>query len=151
MGNSIADQIPVDLKNAMLSKAKVEIATLRAVKSAFLLENTKEGSTGEISDEVALQLISKLYKQRMDAHAIYIDQNREDLAEEEALQAKILKKYLPKQLTEEEVHEQLKLIVAQVGATSMSDMGKVMGMAMGKLKGKADGAVISKLVKEVLN
>ena len=151
MGNSIADQIPVDLKNAMLSKAKVEIATLRAVKSAFLLENTKEGSTGEISDEVALQLISKLYKQRMDAHAIYIDQKREDLAEEEAQQAKILEKYLPKQLTEEEVREQLKLIVAQVGATSMSDMGKVMGMAMGKLKGTADVAVISKLVKEVLN
>ena len=151
MGNSIADQIPVDLKNAMLSKAKVEIATLRAVKSAFLLENTKEGSTGEISDEVALQLISKLYKQRMDAHAIYIDQKREDLAEEEAQQAKILEKYLPKQLTEEEVREQLKFIVAQVGATSMSDMGKVMGMAMGKLKGKADGAVISKLVKEVLS
>jgi uncharacterized protein YqeY len=151
MCNSIVNQIPVDLKNAMLSKAKVEIATLRAVKSAFLLENTKEGSTGEISDEVALQLISKLYKQRMDAHAIYIDQNREDLAEEEALQAKILEKYLPKQLTEEEVREELKLIVAQVGATSMSDMGKVMGKAMGKLKGKADGAVISKLVKEVLN
>ena len=151
MGNSIADQIPVDLKNAMLSKAKVEIATLRAVKSAFLLENTKEGSTGEISDEVALQLISKLYKQRMDAHAIYIDQKREDLAEEEAQQAKILEKYLPKQLTEEEVREQLKFIVAQVGATSMSDMVKVMGMAMGKLKGKADGAVISKLVKEVLS
>ena len=95
MGVSIVNQIPIDLKNAMLAKDKVKLAALRAIKSAFLLESTKNASKSEISDEVAQQIISKLHKQRMDAYKIYVDQNRKDLADDEIQQAEILEKYLP--------------------------------------------------------
>lgn len=151
MGVSIVNQIPIDLKNAMLAKDKVKLATLRAIKSAFLLERTKNASKSEISDEVALQIISKLHKQRMDAYKIYVDQNRKDLADDEIQQAKILEKYLPKQLSETEIKTELELIIVDVGASSMADIGKVMGKAMASLKGKADGSLISKLVKELLS
>ena len=150
MGVSIVNQIPIDLKNAMLAKDKVKLATLRAIKSAFLLERTKNASKSEISDEVALQIISKLHKQRMDAYKIYVDQNRKDLADDEIQQAKILEKYLPKQLSETEIKTELELIIVDVGASSMADIGKVMGKAMASLKGKADGSLISKLVKDLL-
>lgn len=151
MGVSIVNQIPIDLKNAMLAKDKVKLATLRAIKSAFLLERTKNASKSEISDEVAQQIISKLHKQRMDAYKIYVDQNRKDLADDEIQQAKILEKYLPKQLSETEIKTELELIIVDVGASSMADIGKVMGKAMASLKGKADGSLISKLVKELLS
>ena len=151
MGVSIVNQIPIDLKNAMLAKDKVKLATLRAIKSAFLLESTKNASKSEISDEVALQIISKLHKQRMDAYKIYVDQNRKDLADDEIQQAKILEKYLPKQLSETEIKTELELIIVDVGASSMADIGKVMGKAMASLKGKADGSLISKLVKKLLS
>jgi len=147
----IEDQIPVDLKAAMLAKDKVKLAALRAVKSAFLLEKTKEGFSGNISDEQAQQIISKLYKQRMDAYRIYINQKREDLANEEIEQANVLEIYLPKQLSEEELTKELKNIIDSLGASSMSDIGRVMGKAMGLLKGKADGSLISKITKELLS
>jgi len=147
----IEDQIPVDLKAAMLAKDKVKLAALRAVKSAFLLEKTKEGFSGNISDEQAQQIISKLYKQRMDAYRIYINQKREDLANEEIEQANVLEIYLPKQLSEEELTKELKNIKDSLGASSMSDIGRVMGKAMGLLKGKADGSLISKITKELLS
>ena len=129
---------------------KVKLAALRAVKSAFLLEKTKEGFSGNISDDHAQQIISKLHKQRMDAYQIYVDQNRPDLADEEIAQAKVLEEYLPEQMSEEEVRQELQNIIADLGASGMGDMGKVMGKAMGVLKGKADGALISKKVKELL-
>jgi uncharacterized protein YqeY len=151
MSNNIVNQIPVDLKNAMLAKDKVQLAALRAIKSAFLLESTKDGAKGDITDEVAQQIISKLHKQRMDAYKIYIDQNRQDLADEEIQQAEILEKYLPKQLSEIEIKNELESIIIEVGASSMADIGKVMGKAMASLKGKADGSLISKLVKELLS
>ena len=151
MGVSIVNQIPIDLKNAMLAKDKVKLAALRAIKSAFLLESTKNASKSVISDEVALQIISKLHKQRMDAYKIYVNQNRKDLADDEIQQAKILEKYLPKQLSETEIKTELELIIVDVGASSMADIGKVMGKAMASLKGKADGSLISKLVKELLS
>lgn len=151
MSNNIVNQIPVDLKNAMLAKDKVQLAALRAIKSAFLLESTKDGAKGDITDEVAQQIISKLHKQRMDAYKIYIDQNRQDLADEEIQQAEILEKYLPKQLSESEIKNELESIIIEVGASSMADIGKVMGKAMASLKGKADGSLISKLVKELLS
>ena len=151
MGVSIVNQIPIDLKNAMLAKDKVKLAALRAIKSAFLLESTKNASKSEISDEAAQQIISKLHKQRMDAYKIYVDQNRKDLADDEIQQAKILEKYLPKQLSETEIKTELELIIVDVGASSMADIGKVMGKAMASLKGKADGSLISKLVKELLS
>ena len=147
---SISNQLATDIKNAMLAKDKHRLAALRAVKSAFLLENTKEGSSGEISDDTARQIIGKLLKQRMDAHKIYVDQNRQDLAKEEITQAKVLEEYLPEQMNEEELKSQLKTLIDQMGASSMADMGKVMGKAMGMYKGKADGSLISKTVKELL-
>ena len=150
MGVSIVNQIPIDLKNAMLAKDKVKLAALRAIKSAFLLESTKDASKSEISDEVAQQIISKLHKQRMDAYKIYVDQNRKDLADDEIQQAEILEKYLPKQLSEAEIKTELESIIVGVGASTMADIGKVMGKAMASLKGKADGSLISKLVKDLL-
>ena len=147
---SISNQLATDIKNAMLAKDKDRLAALRAVKSAFLLENTKEGSSGEISDDTARQIIGKLLNQRMDAYKIYIDQNRQDLAKEEITQAKVLEEYLPEQMNEEELKSQLKTLIDQMGASSMADMGKVMGKAMGMYKGKADGSLISKTVKELL-
>ena len=146
----IENQISIDLKTAMLAKDKVKLAALRAVKSAFLLEKTKEGFSGNISDDLAQQIISKLHKQRMDAYKIYVDQKREDLSSEEIEQAKVLEVYLPKQLSEEELSNEIKNIIDSLGASSMSDIGKVMGKAMGLLKGKADGGLISKITKELL-
>ncbi|MDB9990772.1 GatB/YqeY domain-containing protein [Flavobacteriales bacterium] len=146
----IENQISIDLKTAMLAKDKVKLAALRAVKSAFLLEKTKEGFSGNISDDLAQQIISKLHKQRMDAYQIYVDQKREDLSSEEIEQAKVLEVYLPKQLSEEELSNEIKNIIDSLGASSMSDIGKVMGKAMGLLKGKADGGLISKITKELL-
>ena len=146
----IENQISIDLKTAMLAKDKVKLASLRAVKSAFLLEKTKEGFSGNISDDLAQQIISKLHKQRMDAYQIYVDQKREDLSSEEIEQAKVLEVYLPKQLSEEELSNEIKNIIDSLGASSMSDIGKVMGKAMGLLKGKADGGLISKITKELL-
>ena len=151
MGNSIVNQIPIDLKDAMLAKDKVKLAALRAIKSAFLLESTKDGSKSELSDAAAQQIISKLHKQRMDAHKIYVDQNRNDLADDEIQQAEILEKYLPKQLSETEIKKELESIINDIGASSMADIGKVMGKAMVSLRGKADGSLISKLVKELLS
>ena len=148
---NIEGQIPVDIKTAMYAKDKVKLAALRAVKSAFLLEKTKEGFSGDITDSLAQQIISKLHKQRMDAYQIYVDQKRDDLASEEIEQAKFLEIYLPNQLSKEELTKELKNIIDSLGASSMSDIGEVMGRAMGLLKGKADGGLISKLTKELLS
>ena len=147
---SISDQLTTDIKNAMLAKDKQRLSALRAIKSAFLLENTKEGASGQINDQTAHQLIGKLHKQRMDAYQIYVDQNRPDLADEEIAQAKVMEEYLPEQMSDEEVRQELQNIIADLGASGMGDMGKVMGKAMGVLKGKADGALISRTVKELL-
>ncbi len=147
---SISDQLATDIKKAMLAKDKDRLAALRAIKSAFLLENTKEGSSGEITNDIAIQIIGKLQKQRMDAYKIYIDQKRQDLAKEELSQAKVLEEYLPQQMDEDELTNQLKILIDQMGASSMADMGKVMGKAMGMFKGKADGSLISKTVKALL-
>ena len=148
---NIEGQIPVDIKTAMYAKDKVKLAALRAVKSAFLLEKTKEGFSGDITDSLAQQIISKLHKQRMDAYQIYVDQKRDDLASEEIEQAKFLEIYLPNQLSKDELTKELKNIIDSLGASSMSDIGKVMGRAMGLLKGKADGGLISKLTKDLLS
>jgi hypothetical protein len=147
---SISNQLATDIKKAMLAKDKDRLAALRAVKSAFLIENTKEDSSGEITNDTAIQIIGKLQKQRMDAYKIYVDQKRQDLAREELSQAKVLEEYLPDQMSEDELKVQLQLLIDQIGASSIADMGKVMGKAMGMFKGKADGSLISKTVKELL-
>ena len=147
---SISEKLNADIKSSMLAKDKLRLSALRAIKSAFLIESSK-GSSSEISDQVAQNIVVKLHKQRIEAHKIYKEQDRKDLADEEMDQAKVLEDYLPKQLSEIEVESILKSIIDKVGASSLSDIGKVMGPAMGQLKGKADGQLISTLVKKLLN
>jgi len=148
---SLTDKINKDIKTAMLAKAKEKLAALRAIKSALLLEATKEGGGGEVSEAAEMQIIQKLYKQRKDAAKIYVEQNREDLAAEEEAQAKVIEEYLPEQMSEEEIAKVVQEVITKVGASSPADMGKVMGPVMGQLKGKADGSLISKVVKQELN
>jgi len=147
---TISEKLNADIKSSMLAKDKLRLSALRAIKSAFLIESSK-GSSNEISDQVAQNIVVKLHKQRIEAHKIYKEQDRKDLADEELDQAKVLEDYLPKQLSETEVESILKSIIDKVGASRPSDMGKVMGSAMGQLKGKADGQLISTLVKKLLN
>lgn len=147
---SLTDQINNDIKQAMLAKEKEKLAALRAIKSALLLEGTKDGS-GQVSDEVGLSIIQKLVKQRKDSSAIFKDQGREDLAVDEDFQIEVLSAYLPEQMGEEEVRKVVQDTITQVGASGPQDMGKVMGPVMGKLKGKADGKMISDLVMQELN
>jgi hypothetical protein len=148
---SLTTQINTDIKKAMLAKEKEKLDALRAIKSSLLLESTKEGNNGEVAEAAEMSIIQKLYKQRMDAAKIYIEQDRKDLAEVEENQAKVIEAYLPAQMSEEEVIKVVQGIIAKVGATGPADMGKVMGPTMGQLKGKADGALISKVVKSELN
>ena len=147
---SVSDKLNADIKASMLAKNKLRLSALRAIKSAFLIESSK-GSSKDISDEIAQNIVVKLHKQRMEAHKIYLEQKREDLAKEEFAQAKVLEDYLPTRLSESEVQNILKSIMEKIGATGPSDMGKVMGPAMGQLKGKADGQLISSMVKKLLN
>ena len=146
---SLVEQISADIKTAMKAREKEKLEALRAVKSAFMLEGTKDGS-GVISEETALSIVQKLVKQRKDATAIFKEQGREDLAKDEDFQIEVLSVYLPAQMGEDEVRKVVQDTIAQAGAAGPQDMGKVMGPVMGKLKGKADGGLISKLVKEEL-
>lgn len=147
---SLVEQLNLDIKKAMLAKEKVRLAALRAIKSAFMLESTKEGSSGKLSNEIAQKIIAKLHKQRMDAYSIYVEQNRPDLSKEEFDQAKVLEEYLPEQMSEEELRATLQELITEMGASSLADLGKVMGKAIGLFKAKADGALISKTVKDLL-
>ena len=148
---SLTTQINSDIKKAMLAKEKEKLEALRAIKSALLLEATKEGNNGEVEEAAEMSIIQKLYKQRMDAAKIYVEQGRKDLAEVEENQAKVIEAYLPAQMSEDEVVKIVQEIITKVGANGPSDMGKVMGPTMGQLKGKADGGLISKIVKQELN
>lgn len=147
---SVQDQINSDIKDAMKAKNVDKLAALRAVKSAIMLEATKDGNT-TVADEVSLKLIAKLVKQRKDSAAIYTEQNRPDLAVDEVNQLAYLEPYLPAQMGEEEVRKVVQDVIAKVGASSPADMGKCMGPLMGRLNGKADGSLISKIVKEELS
>ena len=147
---SIQDQITNDIKEAMRSRNVDKLSALRAVKSAIMLEATKDGSI-TVSDETSLQIIAKLVKQRKDSAVIFTEQNRLDLAEDEINQLSYLEEYLPAQMGEEEVRSVVKEVIAQVGASALADMGKCMGLLMDRLKGKTDGSLISKLVKEELS
>ena len=147
---SVQDQITSDIKEAMKARNVDKLAALRAVKSAIMLEATKDGST-TVSDEVSLKLIAKLVKQRKDSAAIFEEQNRPDLVVDEVNQLAYLEPYLPSQMGEEEVRKIVKEVIAKVGASSPADMGKCMGPLVERLSGKADGSLISKLVKEELS
>ena len=144
------EQVSTDIKEAMKARDKVRLETLRNIKKVFLEAKTAPGANGELSDDAALKIIAKLVKQRKDTAVIYQENNRPELAANELAEAAIMEEYLPKQLSEEELTESLKAIIAQVGATSAKDMGKVMGVATKALAGKAEGRAISAKVKELL-
>ena len=148
----LENQIQSDIKAAMIAKDAVALTSIRAIKAAILLAKTSEGGAKEsLEDEEVIKIIGKLVKQRNESAAIYSQQNREDLAQNELAEAKVMEKYLPKPLSEEEVEAAVKEIIAQIGASSMADMGKVMGVATKKLAGAADGRVISTIVKKLLS
>lgn len=148
----LENQIQSDIKAAMIAKNAVALTSIRAIKAAILLAKTSEGGAKEsLEDEEVIKIIGKLVKQRKESAAIYSQQNREDLAQNELAEAKVMEKYLPKSLSEEEVEAAVKEIIAQTGASSMADMGKVMGVATKKLAGAADGRVISTIVKKLLS
>jgi uncharacterized protein len=147
---SLENLINEDMKKAMLSKDSEKLDALRAIKAALLLEKTKEGTTGEIPESVELSLLQKLVKQRKESAAVYSSGNREDLAGKELFEASIIEQYLPQQLSDEDLTAKIREIIAQTGATSIKDMGKVMGTANKELAGKADGKRISEVVKKLL-
>ncbi|MDE5821446.1 MAG: GatB/YqeY domain-containing protein [Paramuribaculum sp.] len=145
------EKISADIKAAMLAKDKVRLETLRGIKKEFLEAKTAKGADGELSDDTAVKIMSKMVKQRRETAEIYNSQNRPELAENELAEAAVIEEYLPKQLSEAELEDELKAIIAQTGATSAKEMGKVMGVASKALAGKADGRAISAKVKELLS
>ncbi len=139
------------MKTAMKSKDTQSLEALRSVKSALLLAQTETGSKADLTEEEEIKLLQKQVKQRKDSAAIYKEQGREDLAEPELAQAKVIEQFLPQQLSEDEVGKIVDEIIAETGASSMADMGKVMGLATAKVAGKADGKTISTVVKKRLS
>jgi uncharacterized protein YqeY len=148
---SLATHIMDEIKNAMRAKDTVALESLRAVKSALLLAQTESGAKEEISVEEEIKLLQRLVKQRKDSANIYTEQGRPDLAEPELLQAAVIEKFLPAQLSESEVEAVVAKIIADNGASGMAAMGKVMGLASAELAGKADGKTISTIVKKLLS
>jgi uncharacterized protein YqeY len=144
-------QVMEQLKAAMLAKDEAALRSLRAIKAAILIAKTSEGASGDMKEEDEIKLLQKLVKQRKDSADIFHQQNREDLAKKEEEEIAVIEKFLPKQLDQEELRTILKDIIAQVGAQSSADLGKVMGVASKQLAGKADGKTISATVKEMLS
>ena len=144
-------RIQADMVAAMKAKETVKLASLRSIKAAIMLAKTAEGATGEISDPEIVKIIQKLVKQRKESAQQYTDAGRPELAENELAEAAVMEVYLPKQLSEEELKAELTKIIAEVGASQPSDMGKVMGVATKKLAGLADGRAISAMVKTLLS
>ena len=147
---NLFDQVSNDIKSAMLAKDKVRLEALRGIKKEFLEAKTAKGADGELTDDMAMKILAKMVKQRKESAQIYTEQNRPDWAEPELAEAAVIETYLPKQMNEEELTEALKAIIAQVGATTPQEMGKVMGVATKQLAGRADGRAISAKVKELL-
>lgn len=147
---TLFDQISEDIKSAMKAHEKVRLETLRNIKKVFLEAKTAPGANDTLTDADALKIISKLAKQGKETATTYTQAGRQDLADAELEQVEVLESYLPKQLSAEEIEAEVKKIIAEVGATSMKEMGKVMGTASKQLAGKADGRVISEIVKKLL-
>jgi uncharacterized protein YqeY len=148
---SLFDQISEDIKDAMKAREKEKLEALRGIKKVMLEAKSAAGATGELSDQESLKIISKLAKQGTDSAAIYKEQGRDDLYEQEMFQVKIFESYLPVKMSDTELTETVKAIIAEVGASGMKDMGKVMGIASKKLAGLADGKDISDKVKALLS
>lgn len=147
----LKQQIDADIRKAMLAKEKEELEALRSIKSMILLAETEKGSSEELSSEAENKLLMKAAKQRKESADIFQQQNRQDLAGRELLQLEVITRYLPKQLSEDEIKSALLNVIQEMGAKGPQDMGKVMGAATKKLAGQADGKVISELVKKLLS
>jgi len=148
---SLEQQVMADLKTAMLAKDEKGLRGLRAIKAAIIIAKTSEGAGGEVKPEDEIKLLQKLVKQRKDSLEIFEQQNRADLAQKEKEEIEVIEKFLPKQMSAEELKAALEKIIAETGASSPADMGKVMGAATKKLAGLADGKTISAAVKELLS
>ncbi len=147
---SLEQKIQAEWKTAMLAKDEKTVRSLRAIKAAIILAKTSEGAGGEIKEEDEVKLLQKLVKQRKDSLEIFQTQNRTDLAQKEQEEIEVIEKFLPKQLSAEELRSIISTIITETGASSPADMGKVMGVATKQLAGKADGKAISAMVKELL-
>ena len=147
---SLKQQIEGDIKKAMLARQKDELTALRGIKSLILLAETEKGAQHALSPDQEMKLLMKAAKQRKDSAELYREKGRDELADKELVELEVINRYLPKQLSEEELRETLKALIAELGAAGPQDMGKVMGAATKKLAGKADGKTISTLVKAML-
>lgn len=148
---ALFDVISEDIKKAMIAKDKVALEALRGVKKEFLEAKTAKGASGELADDAALKILQKMVKQRKESAQIFTEQNRPELAENELAEAAVIEKYLPAKLSDAELEAEIKAIIAEVGAKTAQEMGKVMGVATKKLAGKADGKDISAKVKALLS
>ena len=148
---ALFDVISEDIKKAMIAKDKVALEALRGVKKEFLEAKTAKGASGELADDAALKILQKMVKQRKESAQIFTEQNRPELAQNELAEAAVIEKYLPAKLSDAELEAEIKAIIAEVGAKTAQEMGKVMGVATKKLAGKADGKEISAMVKALLN
>lgn len=146
----LIDQITEDIKKAMLAKEKTVLDALRGIKKELLEAKTAKGGDGTVSEEMGTKILQKMVKQRKESAQIYTEQNRKELADKELEEAEIIARYLPKQLSDEELTTAIQAIISQVGATSAKDMGKVMGIATKQLSGKVEGKLISEKVKSLL-
>ena len=144
------DQVSNDIKEAMKARDKVRLETLRNIKKVFIEAKTAPGANDTLEDAAALKILAKLAKQGKESAATFEQQNRPDLAEEELAQVRVIEEYLPKPLTAEEIETEVKVIIAETGASSIKEMGKVMGVASKKMAGRADGKMISDIVKKLL-
>lgn len=148
---SIFDSVSNGIKEAMLSKDKVRLEALRAIKKEFIEAKTAKGASGELTDEAAMKILAKMVKQRKESAEIFVSNNRSDLADANLAEAAIIEEFLPARMSEAELEEALKEIIARLGATSPQQMGMVMGAATKQLAGRADGRAISVKVKELLS
>ena len=147
---NLKEQIDSDIKKAMLSKQKDELRALRAIKSLILIAETEKGKQGPLNKEVEINLLMKAVKQRKDSLKIYEEQGRNDLAQKEKEEIAVIERYLPQQMSDDDIEKTLKEIIESTGAIGMKDMGKVMGTATKKLAGKADGRKIAEITKRLL-
>jgi uncharacterized protein YqeY len=147
---SLKQQIDTDIKNAMKAKNKEELQTLRSIKSMILLAESEKGAAENLSEDAEMKLLMKAAKQRKESAETYKENGRDELAQAELFELDVIERYLPKQMSEQELRSKLEDIINKVGASGPQDMGKVMGVATKELAGKADGKMISQLVKQIL-
>lgn len=148
---TLFDQVSEDIKKAILARDKVTLEALRGIKKEFLEARAAKGSDGTLHDEDALKILARMIKQRKESAEIFLQQQRKDLADEEAAQARVIEQYMPRQLSEAELEQRLKEIIARVGATSAKEIGRVMGTASKELAGLAEGRAISAKAKQLLS